>query len=521
MKEKLLTLIETTNSKKISQMVKKDTELFKWIQLSHGITVSEKIYNSINADESLCEYGNNKKFKSLTQGYGFCGKASACRCAKESVSKKVSETKSNYSDTTKHSIQQKRQSTNISKYGIENVGQLDKSRLAHIQIYADQEKVKLINEQIRSTKQHRYSNPNFNNSEKIKETFKEKRNNGFWIDRYPEKNIEVLEDKNKLYELYNNNTPIEIADTLNVHVQTVYKYLNLHQLREPFKSADEQELVRFIESLGITNIVTNTRKLLPSRKEIDIYLPDLDIAIEYNGVYWHHEDVNHITRDYHYNKFVECEQLGIQLITVFSNFWHNKKEIVKNTIKMKLKCFDQPSIYARKCSVKLINNKIAKEFLNKYHIQGYTPATVCLGLFYNESIVALMTFSKNRTGIGKINNNTELVRFASSGSIVGAAGKLLAYYKKQYPNEIIVSYSDNEWSNGNLYKALGFQLASEVKYSYWYLKPREHRLYHRFSFSKQKLVKQGHDSTKSESQITRELGLLKVWDCGKRKWILN
>lgn len=521
MKNKLLDLINKTNPKKLSQAVKQDQILFEWVQTSSGDTISEKIYNLTSKESTLCQYGNNRKFKSIVQGYGFCGKAAACRCAKESISSSVSAAKSQYSCDKRKEIQQKRKETTVLKYGIENVGQLSTAIAHHQRLYNSLELVTTINAQIKETKQKRYENANYNNADKIKQTFKEKRNAGFWIDKFPEKNITTLENKDMLLSLYNRYTPIEIADQLNVHVQTVYKYLNSHKLRDPFKSTDEQELVRYIESLGIINVVRNTRKLLPSGKEIDIYLPDLKIAIEYNGVYWHHEDIDHITRDYHYNKFIECEKLGIQLITIFSNFWHTKKDIVKRVLKIKLNCFKDPPVYARKCKSKIIDNKTAKDFLNAYHIQGYTPSSFCVGLFADTALVSVMTFSKNRTGIGKSNSDTELVRFASSGLIVGAASKLLAAYRTQFPSETIVSYSDNEWSTGKLYNTLGFKLDSEIKYSYWYLKPREHRLYHRFTFSKQKLIKMGHNPEKTETQITKDMGLLKVWDCGKRKWILE
>ena len=521
MKAKLLKLTEVTNPKKISQAVKSDQELYDWVSQQFGVTISEKIYNSLYTDSIICENGNQKKFKSISEGYKFCGKANQCLCAKKSVSCKVSSAKSQYTEQQKEQILEKRINTNLTKYGIANTGQLEHSKNLHKGVYSNIDKVDKINQQVKDTKTKKYSNPNYNNSNKIKETFRQKRINGFWVNKFPEKNIQVLENKKELEELYKKYLPGEIAEQLNVHIQTVYKYLNAHKLRDPFKSSEETDLVRYIESLGITNIIRNTRKLLQSRKEIDIYLPDYKIAIEYNGVYWHHEDIPHITRDYHYNKFLECEQQGIQLITIFSNFWLSKKEIVKNTLKIKLNQYTGQSIYARKCKIDYVDTILAKDFLNKHHIQGYTPSTTRIGLFFNNDLVALMTFSKNRIGIGQNNLHTELVRFASSGRIVGAASKLLSFYKKQNPCEVIISYSDNEWSTGNLYKKLGFRLDSDIKYSYWYLKPKEHRLYHRFTYSKQKLVKQGHDPLKTESQITKELGLLKVWDCGKRKWRLD
>ena len=520
MKNLLISIIANTNPKNVSQTVKKNAELFAWVMSFGSTSISENIFKAVGNTVPHCPNGNVRQFKSLTDGYKFCGKSNACQCAKESVAAKVSATKADITAEQQLIINNKRKSTTLDRYGVLNVGQLESAKIAHSAVYEDKVVTTAISDKIKSTKQLKYQNSNYNNSAKIKQTFKEKRNAGFWIDKYPEKGIGVLEDKESLMQLYNSSTPIEIATHLNVHIQTVYKYLNNHNLRDPFKSADENELVRFIESLGITNIVRNSRKLLPSGKEIDIYLPDYNIAIEYNGVYWHHEDVAHITRDYHYNKYIECEKLGIQLITIFSNFWHAKKEIVKNTLRVKLKKHTGPVIYARKCVINAVDTATAKEFLNKHHIQGYTPSTVRLGLFYKAELVAIMTFSKGRVGIGKVSEHTELVRFASSGLIVGGASKLLSHYKLSYPDETIISYSDNEWSTGHLYKTLGFALESNVKYSYWYLKPREHRLYHRFSFSKQKLIAQGYDPTKTEAAIAKEIGLLKVWDCGKRKWKL-
>ncbi len=521
MKEQLQQIVDITSPKKIGQKVKSDSELYNWVQLHVGKTLSEKIYNILNPNTQYCELGNQKKFKSITKGYGFCGLAGRCACARAQVSEKVSSAKQQYSLSQKQEIQNKRQATVIDKYGVNNVGQLDTAKISRDAIYNDSLKVSEITKKVKNTKFERYNNSNYNNVDQIKETFKIKRQEQFWVNRYPDKDIETLENKDQLYKLYQSLTPIEIADRLNVHVQTVYRYLNRHNLREPFKSADELELVRYLVDLGIKNIVTNTRKVLPSKKELDIYLPDYNIAIEYNGVYWHHEDIDHITRDYHYNKFKEAESLGIQLITVFSNFWHLKKPIVKQIIAAKLGKIDNEVIYARKCHVKTITNTESKEFLNSFHIQGYTPAEIVLGLYSQNQLVAVMTFSKSRTGIGKNSTDTELVRFSSRGRVVGGASKLLKLYRTMYPDETIISYSDNEWSTGHLYQTLGFEIESEVKYSYWYLKPREHRLYHRFNFSKQKLVKQGYDANKSESQITKELGLLKVWDCGKRKWRLS
>lgn len=305
-----------------------------------------------------------------------------------------------------------------------------------------------------------------------------------------------------------------------VHVQTVFRHLNQFKLRDPYKSFEETQVVNFLISQGITNIVRNNRKLIPSGKEIDIYLPDHKLAIEYNGVYWHHEDIAHITKTYHYDKYQQCYDLGIQLITIFSGFWHEKRTIVEKILLNKLN-IDSESIYARKCSIIELSARNIKDFLNTYHIQGYTTSSVNYGLMFENELMAVMSFGHQRVGIGAKDSAWELIRFASKVRVVGGASKLLKHFIAQHSPNKIISYSDNEYSVGQLYKQLGFTLKNHVPPSYWYVSPKKEKFMHRYNFAKHKLVKMGHDAAKTERTITREMGLLKIWDCGKRCWQLE
>ena len=522
MKDKILEIIKN-NPKSYSRIIKNTPELKEWVDATSQYKspiYGEMIYSAVHQETNLCKQGNARRFKSITEGYGFCGTASHCECAKQSVSKKVSEAKQHYSDDLKAEIQKKRVSTTIEKYGVSNVGQTVTAKAAHAKCYSDSDQVSIIVSRVKNTKLEKYGNPNYNNSEQIKKTFKEKYPVEYWCERYDNQNLKTLADITQLTELYQHHSVVELSEMLGVHIQTVYRYLNLHGLREPFKSSEELEIVKFFESHGITNIVRNTRKLLPSGREIDIYLPDFKIAIEYNGVYWHHEDVDHITRSYHNEKFKECEQLGIQLITIFSNFWKSKKEIVKQTLLNKLG-IARDVLYARKCSIVEVKTSEVRDFLNANHIQGYTTSSFNYGLTHNNTLVALMTFGNTRIGIGKKEEGFELIRFASSCRVIGGASKLLKHFIKTHQPSKIISYSDNEWSTGKLYSTLGFTLEKEIVPSYWYLKPKEERLLHRFNFAKQKLLKLGYDQTLTEREITKQMGLLKIWDCGKRRWVLT
>jgi len=517
-RSELASIVSSVPAKQVSAKVKANVQIYNYVNTFIGDSLSEKVYVALNPGSNTCKLGNKKRFNSLTHGYRYCGRANVCPCAKESVSKKVTTVNQGYSAERKQQIVDKRVETNKKNHGVENIGQSIHAKEKHKQFYSDPAKVKLTVEKVQKTKLNSYGNKFYNNPTQIKKTFKEKDSN-YWSARYYDKDIESLHSPEKMLEMFNTMSVYDIADTLNVHVQTIYRYLNKHGIKQPFKSIEEKEVVDFIKSLGISNIVENSRSILPSRKEIDIFLPDYNLAIEYNGVYWHHDDIDHITRSYHYNKYKECKDQGIQLITVFSTYWKSKNKIVKNFLSHKLQTQSQ-KVFARKCTIKEVSSADSKQFLTDTHILGYTPASIRLGLYYNEELVSLMTFAKSRVAIGKHDIGYELVRYATSKLVVGGASKLLKAFIKLYNPEKITSYSDNEWSAGNLYNVLGFTLETEIPPSYWYIKPREERMFHRFTFSKQKLVKKGYNKDLTEKQITKQMGLLKVWDCGKLKWTL-
>lgn len=521
-KQQILDIMDQYGPKHFAKKIKNTPELYEIVSDYPGDTVSEQVYNFLNPGNHVCHRGNKKVFNSITNGYRFCGKAGSCLCAKESVSQKCKESKESYTDDEKKIIQEKRVNTTMLKYGVTNNGQIEKAIQTRKELYSNQETVDALTKKVKQTKLERYGNENYNNIEKIKEKLSSKRTPEYWAELLNNDQYTKLHDKEYMAQLIYDNSPHEMADMLNVHVQTIYRHLAIHGIREPYKSYAELELIGFFNSLGIYNIIRNTRKLLKSGKEIDLYLPDFNLAIEYNGVYWHNEDIPHITKTYHWEKHNECASMGIQLITIFSTVWLNNKDIVKKMLTAKLK-LNTESVFARKCSIREVKSSEIKEFLKANHIQGYTVSSINYALVYDDKIVSVMTFGKcsSRIGIGKSEDGYELIRYATSIRVVGGASKLLRHFIKEHSPNKIVSYSNNEWSDGNMYNTLGFSLETEVKPSYFYVSANGTKMYHRFKFSKQKLVRDGHDSRLTERQITKQLKLLRIWDCGKKRWVLN
>lgn len=249
--------------------------------------------------------------------------------------------------------------------------------------------------------------------------------------------------------------------------------------------------------------------------EIDILILDKKLAIEYCGLYWHSELAGK-DKNYHLNKLKLCEEKGYRLITIFEDEWLNNREIVISRIMNILGALNYSIIYARKCIIKEIPVKEARDFCNKNHLQGYGNSSIKLGAFYKHELVSIMTFSKPSIAKGSKNEKDvwELNRFCSkiNHQVIGIASKLLKFFERNYDWRSIFSYADRRWSDGNLYKKIGFEFSHNSKPNYWYIKGIKR--IHRFSLRKTK------DDPKNltEWAIRMSQGWNRIWDCGSIKY---
>ena len=254
--------------------------------------------------------------------------------------------------------------------------------------------------------------------------------------------------------------------------------------------------------------------------ELDIYIPEKKIAIEFNGYRWHSDKYK--PKKYHVDKYKKCEANGIQLISIWEDWMMYKPTIVESIIKSKLGIYNQ-RIGARKCILREVNAKDAEKFLEEMHIQGTCHSTIKLGLFYNDELVSLMTFGKKRPGLGCKGNEWELLRFCNAHDvqIIGGASKLLNEFIKRIKPSKIISFSSNDISSGQLYSTLGFNNTSE-SLSYWYIDKKNAKRYHRFTFTKQNILRKGlaTDANLTEAEMMYNAGFYRIWDSGTKKWEL-
>ena len=286
-------------------------------------------------------------------------------------------------------------------------------------------------------------------------------------------------------------------------------------------SKNETYITTFIKNN--IEIIENSKNILQSKQELDIFIPSKNIAIEYNGLRWHSELFNK-DKWYHLNKTLECNKQDIKLLQIFEDEFIEHKDIILNKISHIIGIQqDLPKIMGRKCKIEVINNKTAELFLNDYHIQGFAPSTVYLGAIYENNLIGVMTFKQETKGSDK----WELTRFASDYHYIcqGVGGKLFNWFIKNYKPSEVKSFADRRWTldkKNNLYTKLGFKLEKELNPDYRYYHPdlNKYMRFHKFNYRKQILHrKYGFPLSMTENEMTKEIKAYKIWDCGLFKFL--
>ena len=280
-----------------------------------------------------------------------------------------------------------------------------------------------------------------------------------------------------------------------------------------YKSLYETEVSFFCKQY-YPNLIENDRSILKDiRREIDVYIPEEKIGIEFDGMYWHSELFGKKYPDYHKEKTLECRKQGIQLIHIFEDEWVDKQEIVKSILKSKLKKIDN-IIYARNCTILEVSDGDAFSFLYDNHLQGPISG-FHLGLYYDEKLVSLITVGKPRFAS---EYELEILRFCTvlNTTVTGGFSRLLSHISEIKKIKNIMSYVDIRYGTGNSYKQSGFQLVRETEPGYFYLDPNTLFRRSRMQFQK-KLLKgklPSFDPELTEWENMQLNGYDRIWDCG-------
>lgn len=450
-------------------------------------------------------------------------------------------------------VSEKRKESQLKKYGVENAGGTKESQEKAKKTWMETlgvENPMFLQEtknKIKNTCLNKYGETSFLKTKNCRESLKQYQSQyqdeiqvktkNTCIEKYgechPRKNKNIMNNFIELFfQKHNVKFPNQLADHDKKKKNTcIEKYGFDHpvknkEIQEKIRTTcmqkygkypvncfgkTEQDIKDFIKQIGFE--CSSDRSILEG-KEIDIYIHDKNIAIEYCGLFWHNE-MSPCPRDkkYHYEKYKSLEKKNIRLITIFEDEWQCKESICKSSICAILGIFTK-KIYARKCTVKEINIKEAQSFLNDNHLQGAVKNGNCCGLIYENQLVAVATYGKHHR-----QNKEGLVisRFCTlkNHQIIGGISKMFSYIKSN-SNKKIISWSDNRWSQGDIYKKLGFKLAQELPPDYSYYKYGS--LAKRKSKQSMKKSNTGCPKEITERDWCLENGYVRIWDCGKKRW---
>lgn len=459
-------------------------------------------------------------------------------------------------------VQQKINQTNLSKYHVKRVMQSEygkeKAKQTSLIRYGTENPMQseIVQSKIKSTNLKKYGNISYFGSEegkaKIRQTMQKKYKAAVmsqtrqWKQSTmtdPTKVDNLIKFRENCKNYINTNysekpTLDELAMDLGVNSATVGQIILQNSCQDCINyvfSLMEHQVKSFIQSLDSDiKIISNTKQII-TPYELDIYLPDYNLAIECNPTSTHNcsfsmfgTKENVMTKNYHQIKSQLCAEQGIQLFHIFGYEWTHKRTIIESMIRNLLHK-NINIIYGRNTDVKVVNNEEAYGFLDDNHRQGRCLSSINIGLYNNNQLVSLMTFGKVRNTIGtskghSLTNEFELLRFCNklNTSVVGGASKLFKYFRENYSFSCIRSYSDVAHTSGNLYTILGFKPVKQSEPGYVWIDTKTDKAYHRVNAQKRNISRFLQDESinlnDTEQRIMEDHGFVWVYDSGTILW---
>jgi hypothetical protein len=477
-------------------LYKKMMEFKLKINDSEKETFKELIYRYYKKDteNKKCSCGNDPKFISIEKGYS---KYCSTKCSNINSVEKVKESK-------------------LINHGDPNYN--NKEKFTRSMSKKSKEEMQEILEKRRSTKLKKYGDPNYTNVKKIQESKRESiiGNIRKKTETYDVDVIEILENSAYLIKCNKCNKESALLNSrINSRLRKKTDPCPVCRNHNDGTSTPENEIYDYIRSLGFVPEKNVRGKL--GRYEIDIFIPEINIGFEYNGLFWHSE-IN-TESSYHRNKINLAAEKGIKLINIWEDEWEYKREIVKSRIKQILGVQGK-TIYARKCILKKVNKEETKKFLNENHLQGSCTYQYSMGLYFNNELVSICTFGRRKIS-GSTQN--ELLRFCNIlyHHIPGAFSRFIKNYFDKVSESELITFADRSWSpdTNNIYTKNGFEHLYSTRPNYWYIVNKKR--VHRYNYRKDVLVRKGYDETLSEREIMKKIGINRIYDCGQNKYILK
>jgi len=300
----------------------------------------------------------------------------------------------------------------------------------------------------------------------------------------------------------------------HIRQQLIKHGIKIEPIEPSWRSKAEIELYDFLVSEFPNDNWSNSDKTIIGPYELDIVNHDKMIAIEYCGIYWHSEGSSGKKQNYHRDKYFKCKEAGYKLITVFESDDQSKvRSLLKKLLGKTTK------IGARKTNILPIDSKVAMQFHREHHLHSAVGASHHYGLFYQDNLVMVASFGKNRFSK---HYQYECTRITSHSdyTVVGGVSKLIKYFIKDKNPDSIVTFADLRFGDGSVYPKCGFEYVEDTAPNYWYSNKYYPELFSRVKFQKHKLngTLDSFEPLKTEFENMLDNGWDRIWDCGNAKY---
>ena len=509
----------------------------------------QELYDILNPSApKKCEGGKSTSFLSFSKGYSKYCKDKNCICninkkkekykkqalslsktrqkeTKEQKEKRIinfKKTMENKTTEEKELISKSRKESFIKRSKEEK--EKTKKKINETWSSKTKEELNTINQRRKQTKLEKYNNENFNNPSKNLETRKKHNLENFYSKGLMHiKNVEEYNEEGIRKFIVDGVFKKDACkEYFNIGNSKIYKLKNILDIKEPTLYKREGVEFKINKMFDYVFEVNNRRIIKPL--ELDLYSKNHNFAIEYNGVMFHSHGISKYSvfnnpieePKRHLYKTEQCEERNIQLFHIFDTEWlSDKREIWISMIENKLN--KNIKIGARKCIVKEVSTKEAKEFINSNHLQGYINAKIKIGLYYEGKLLQVMTFGKPRYNK---EYQYELIRFCTlkGYSVQGGGSKLLKTFERLYEPESLISYANRRWSTGKFYEKSGFQFIKNTPPNYFFFNPKDCVLRSRIQFQKHKLknILESYDEKLTAKENIYMNNFRKIYDCGNK-----
>lgn len=304
-----------------------------------------------------------------------------------------------------------------------------------------------------------------------------------------------------------------------------------------FASHPEKQIQAWLESCGIT-VKASDRTVLKG-KEIDIYLPELKVGIEFNGVYWHTEK-NGKHRTYHFDKYAAAKAVGVTLLQVWEDDWKAHPELTIAWLAEKLsvveelkdadftvfggKAFPVVAVDTGRLKVVDVTSDIAHQFFEENSFKQVAAGAISYGLkLPSKALCAVLNVLQRKDGSLFV-DSFQMLRGAYSDSVASLSNvlleQLLQHARKELQPSSMSVKLDNCIGDENLFASAGFVVVGQVEPDFSYMVKGQRVSKNDYTLERFKTDPAlKFDDDLDELQLADINGLNRIWDAGKTSWV--